>query len=349
MKQIIITDDVAQELSLLLSDSTYDHIFILADDNTQRLCLPRIESIAALREAQQIVVPAGDEHKDLRSAALVWGALQEKGASRRSLLVNLGGGMLTDLGGFCAACFKRGLTFINIPTTLLAMVDASVGGKTGVNFRDIKNEIGVFANPLTTLIDPSFLTTLSKENILSGLAEMLKHGLLSDKATLFEILNLDFSNSPQCFSKAIIEKAVEVKAHIVEQDPREQHLRKALNFGHTIGHAIEELSLQKNRPMLHGYAVAFGMVAELYLSATKKHFPLPTMRQIVSFIRENYGAAPILCDDYDALVTLMKHDKKNTGSTINFTLLSDVGAVELDNSATKEELLEALDFLTNGL
>ena len=339
-----------RELTCEVSACQADRLFILTDDTTRRLCLPVVEGFDCLRGAVVITIPAGDTNKSLESVGHVWTELQRCGATRHSLMVNLGGGMVTDLGGFAASTFKRGISFINIPTTLLAMVDASVGGKTGFNFGGLKNEIGAFSNASCVILDTQFLRTLDRENILSGYAEMLKHGLISDDATWTELLRFDpCGDSALAALQQMLERSVAVKQRIVEADPTEHGIRKALNLGHTIGHAFEALSLKADkRPILHGYAVAYGLVCELYLSVVKTGFPTSKMRQTVSFIHENYGQTTITCDDYPTLLELMTHDKKNTGDTINFTLLGDIGDIRINQTATKEEIIAALDFYREG-
>lgn len=256
--------------------------------------------------------------------------------------------MVTDIGGFAAATFKRGINFVNVPTTLLAMVDASVGGKTGINFGGLKNEIGAFAFPQTVIVDTQWLETLDHENLLSGYAEMLKHGLITERKLLPTLLNFDTATFNLHQLSDMLKVSVAIKEQIVEQDPHEQGIRKALNFGHTFGHAFEEWAMTRH-PILHGYAVAYGMVCELYLSAIKQGFPQTIMRQTVNFIRNNYGTLPITCDDYDALISLMIHDKKNAGNNINFSLLHDLGSVVINRTATEEEIKDALDFLREGV
>jgi 3-dehydroquinate synthase len=251
--------------------------------------------------------------------------------------------MVTDLGGFAASTFKRGINYINIPTTLLAMVDASVGGKTGINFRGLKNEIGVFSNASTVILDTAFLKTLDTKNILSGYAEMLKHGLINDEKMWAELINEELSVSHSSFKKMLAE-SVAVKQRIVTEDPTEQGIRKALNLGHTAGHAFESFALSNNAPILHGYAVAYGLICELYLSAIKTGFPSEKMHQTVRFIKEHYGKMSITCDDYPTLLELMTHDKKNVAGTINFTLLGGIGDIRINQTATKEDIYEALDF-----
>ena len=256
--------------------------------------------------------------------------------------------MVTDLGGFAAATFKRGIDFINIPTTLLAMVDASVGGKTGVNFNGLKNEIGVFADARFVIISTLFLDTLDMPNLCSGYAEMLKHGLINDERMWAELVGFSLHNPDFAQLQRMVGESIAVKERIVQQDPHEKGLRKALNLGHTIGHAIESFAMEQGRPMLHGYAVAFGLVGELYLSVCKTAFPIDRLRQTARFIREAYGTPAITCDDYPKLLELMKHDKKNTSGIINFSLLANIGDVKLNQTASEEEIKEALDFIREG-
>ncbi len=345
---ITFTPDASKELERVLSQTDYDHLFVLTDDTTHSLCLPRLKDLLTAREATVITIPHGDTHKDVASLQLVWEQLGLKKGSRRSLLVNLGGGMVTDLGGFAASTFKRGIPFINIPTTLLSMVDASVGGKTGINFHGLKNEVGVFRNALHVIIDTSFLQTLDKENILSGYAEMIKHGLISNTPDWAELLNFEPTNGDHKALSALLEKNIQVKERIVMEDPLELGIRKALNVGHTAGHALESFAMESGHPVLHGYAVAWGMICELYLSVIKMGFPKDKMRQTVSYIRQHYGLMPITCDDYPHLYELMTHDKKNTRDFVNFTLLSDVGQIHINQSASKEEIYEMLDFFREG-
>ncbi len=344
-QKVIISNHLEQVLSEAILACKADRTFILTDETTHRLCLPLVKNFSCLKDAQEIVIAAGDINKSLEAVSHVWSSLQQGGASRHSLMVNLGGGMVTDLGGFAASTFKRGIHFINIPTTLLAMVDASVGGKTGINFGGLKNEIGVFNNADCVILDTNFLKTLDTENLLSGYAEMLKHGLISTEKHWAELLNFDLDDVEKL--GAIVGESVGVKQHIVTEDPTEKGIRKALNLGHTVGHAFESLALQR-QPVLHGYAVAWGLVCELYLSVAKTGFPVDKMRQTVKFIFDNYGRMPITCDDYPTLLELMTHDKKNVGGQINFTLLGGIGDIRINQTATKEEIEEALDFFREG-
>lgn len=286
--------------------------------------------------------------QNLDTLSQVWQALSNGGATRHSLMINLGGGMVTDLGGFAESTFKRGIDFINIPTTLLAMVDASVGGKTGINFGGLKNEIGVFSDSRFVIINTQFLDTLDHDNICSGYAEMLKHGLISDERTWAELVTFDLDTPDLSKLQRMVADSIKVKERIVETDPHEHGIRKALNLGHTMGHAFESFAMRRGTPILHGYAVAYGLISELYMSARKTAFPTDRMHQTVRFIRENYGTLNITCDDYPTLIELMHHDKKNTSGIINFTLLGNVGDIRINQTANEEEIKEALDFFREG-
>ena len=346
-QKVIISENLEQALAEAMSECKADRVFVLLDKTTEQLCWPIVKSFDCLKESQTIVIEAGDTNKSLQAVSHVWSELQQMGATRHSLLVNLGGGMVTDLGGFAASTFKRGIHLINIPTTLLSMVDASVGGKTGFNFGGLKNEIGVFRNASSVILDTVFLKTMDRENILSGYAEMLKHGLINTETMLSELLTFDIEQPNLTVLKRMVAESVQVKQRVVLEDPTEQGIRKALNLGHTVGHAFESLALQR-KPVLHGYAVAWGLVCELYLSVVKTGFPTSCMRQVVRFIFDHYGRMPITCDDYPTLLELMTHDKKNVAGHINFTLLGGVGDIRINQTATKEEIEEALDFYREG-
>ena len=346
-QKVIISEQLEKVLTEAVATCHADRSFILTDKTTMALCWPVIQNYSYIKNAKTITIKAGDTHKNLESISHVWSELQRMGATRHSLLINLGGGMVTDLGGFAASTFKRGISFINIPTTLLSMVDASVGGKTGINFGGLKNEIGVFNNANCVILDTTFLQTLDEENILSGYAEMLKHGLISTEAHWVELMNFNIETPDLKELGNLVAKSVQVKERIVTEDPTEKSIRKALNLGHTVGHAFESLALQR-KPVLHGYAVAWGLVCELYLSVAKTGFPVDKMRQMARYIFMHYSKMPITCDDYPTLLELMTHDKKNTGSDINFTLLGGIGDIRINQTATKEEIEEALDFYREG-
>jgi 3-dehydroquinate synthase len=351
-QRVIISQDIEHDLAQAIAETEHDRVFVLTDDITQECCLPKVAVLFAKHNATTITIRHDDTNKTLATLADVWTALQRGGATRHSLLVNLGGGMVTDLGGFAAATFKRGINFINIPTTLLAMVDAAVGGKTGINFGGLKNEVGAFANARYVIVNTCFLDTLDTANLCSGYAEMLKHSLISNAQMWAGHVNFDILQPDLAELQRMVAASIAVKEHIVADDPHEHGIRKALNFGHTIGHALEEFSMQQSTQppgaLLHGYAVAFGLIGELYISARKAGFPTARLHQTARFIRENYGAVAFTCDDYPTLLNLMRHDKKNTSDTINFTLLHDIGDIRINQTATDEEIREALDFIREG-
>ena len=346
-QRIIISQHLEEELTTAISECEHDKIFVLTDETTLKKCWPILQPFVRLRQAQMITIPVSDTNKNIQSVMHVWESLDKGGATRHSCMVNLGGGMITDLGGFACSTFKRGIDFINIPTTLLAMVDASVGGKTGINFNGLKNEIGLFNDSKFVIFDTKFLKTLDEDNICSGFAEMLKHGLINNEKMWSELINFDLQHPDLGKLQRMVAESVLVKEQIVKKDPQEKDIRKALNYGHTFGHAFESFSL-KRKPILHGYAVAYGMICELYMSCIKCGFPTEKMHQTVNFIKDNYRPFPIFCDDYPELIELMRHDKKNTAGIINFTLLGDIGDIRINQTATEEEIKECLDFFREG-
>lgn len=262
------------------------------------------------------------------------------------MVINIGGGVVTDMGAFAAATFKRGIRFVNVPTTLLAAVDASVGGKTGINFLQYKNEIGVFKEAMEVIISTKFFSTLPQEELLSGYAEMIKHALIGHPEALGKMLSVapDKESLSSDAFLATLEESVAVKRRIVDEDPTEKGLRKALNFGHTAGHAFESFALRQGVPVPHGYAVAWGMVVELLISHIVLGFPTSAIYPVASFVKENYGAPRITCDDYPALLDIMGHDKKNhVPGEINFTLLRKPGEPVTDCHTEKGNITAALD------
>lgn len=348
MKQrVIISKQLQTDLAKAIAECEHDRIFVLVDETTNKLCWALVKDYLCLKDAQTIIIGATDRRKNLDTLVHVWESLQQGKATRHSLLINLGGGMVTDLGGFAASTYKRGINFINIPTTLLAMVDASVGGKTGINFGGLKNEIGIFNDAEFVLLDTNWLRTLDEENIRSGYAEMLKHGLIADDMMWAELINFNLAQPNLRQLASMLNKSVRIKERIVAEDPHEKGIRKALNLGHTFGHAFESWAM-KRHPILHGYAVAFGLIAELYLATTQTDFPTERMRQTVNFIRAYYGSLPITCNDYPELIELMHHDKKNRGNEINVTLLGGIGDIRIDQTITEEDIKEALDFFREG-
>lgn len=349
MQKVIKSNDLNKDLTDILNRLSFDKLFVLTDENTEKLCYPLIQGNEHIAKAGKIIIKAGDNNKNIESLSSIWKYLSENGATRHSLMINLGGGMLTDIGGFAAASFKRGIKCINIPTTLLGAVDAAVGGKTGINFNGLKNEIGAFAPAETVLIDSVFFKSLDQQNLLSGYAEMIKHGLIDSDKEWKTTISFDTEEIDYIKLKELVVDSVSVKERIVDIDPFEKGIRKSLNLGHTIGHAFESLSYEVGKPIQHGYAVAWGIICELYLSHTHCNFPKEKLYPTIYFIKDNYTGFPFDCDDYERLYEYMKHDKKNESDTINFTFLSDVGKVVIDQTASKEDIFESIDFLRESV
>jgi 3-dehydroquinate synthase len=341
---IRVSNELEKELGSIVSSYPKGKVYIVVDEHTRKYCLPQLQQYAEFAQLPVLEIPSGEENKSLESVVRVWNFLEENGADRKSLLINLGGGMLSDLCGFAASCFKRGLHFVNIPTTLLSQVDASVGGKTGINFSGLKNEIGVFNQPQTVIIASRFLKSLDRENILSGYAEMLKHGLIHSKPHWDELLAFDLNNIDYELLNEMIARSVAVKEYFVVKDPTEKNIRKALNLGHTAGHAFESIALHQHRPILHGYAVAYGLIVELYLSSKKVGFPMCKTEGITKWILSWYGPFPITTEDIEPLYLKMTKDKKNEAGRINFTLIPEIGSVEINIDCEKELIVEALEY-----
>lgn len=344
---IFISNDITKEINRFfkLSKTKYSKLFILVDENSLKHCYPQlVEKIEPFESAEIIEIDSGEESKTIEVCTQIWTALSEYGADRKSLFVNIGGGVIGDMGGFIASTFKRGIDFINIPTTLLSQVDASVGGKVGIDLNHLKNEIGVFNNPKAVFINSSFLNTLDKRQLLSGFAEIIKHGLIAEKSYWNIIKKADFSNL-NTFDN-LIETSVQIKNNIVSIDPTEQGMRKTLNFGHTIGHALETFSLEQSnkKHLLHGEAIAIGMICEAYLSHKICKLKKNELEEITSFIIANYKTVKIEEMDKHRLIELMKHDKKNDKGDINFSLLSEIGKCEINKTATADMIIDSLKY-----
>lgn len=338
-----LTDELRNEVK----DRTPEQVYILVDSNTKKLCLPLLEKDEFFSKVKNIEIKPNDDHKTLEALASVWTFLSQNKATRKSMLINLGGGMVTDLGGFAASTFKRGMDYVNVPTTLLGAVDAAVGGKTGINFCGLKNEIGVINSSQSVLIDVNTFRTLDDKNFRSGFAEMIKHGLISDEKHWNDMMAFDLDHIDYSQLSTLLRDSIAVKEKIVAIDPYEKNIRKALNFGHTVGHAFESYAMESGAPILHGYAVAYGMIPELYLSHKFCGFPKELMREAVHLIKENYGAMNVGCKVYDHLYELMTHDKKNVGDgRILFTLLGEkgIGDIKINQDVEKKAILEAIDY-----
>lgn len=346
-EKIIFTNLVGRAVDDLVAASGAPKSIVVVDVNTAQYVLPVLsEQSEAVRSAHVITVKSGDMHKNLDSLQALWKALHDAGATRSDVLISVGGGVVTDIAGFAAATFKRGMRVINVPTTLLGAVDASVGGKTGINFNGCKNEIGVFNEPLASVISTGFFNTLSQQELLSGYAEMLKHALLESREELSALMG--YSVVYPVFDADrlldLLRRSVAVKQKIVDADFEDKGARRALNLGHTIGHSFESLGMRRQSPVPHGYAVAWGCVVSLVLSHMKLGFPSDILHSFAAYVRKNYGAFDFSCDDYDELIGYMRRDKKNdTPDRIAFTLLSDVGQPRINTVVDPDEIKSALD------
>lgn len=345
MQQLFFSNDVSETLTSVLDGLADDatKIFILTDEHVRQRVLPLLSGNPYLERAALITVRSGDMHKDLDALQSVWTGLQRGNATRQSLLVNIGGGMVTDMGGFAAATFKRGICFVNVPTTLLGAVDAAVGGKTGINFNGMKNELGAFREAEAVVISTSFFRTLPEKELKSGYAEMIKHGLLSGEAAFRQLLQFDISNPDHEQLLDMLRESVEVKRRIVAEDPCEHGIRKALNLGHTAGHAFESLAMRRNAPVPHGYAVAWGLVVEAVLSKLEKGMDSAILYTLADYVVDHYGVFKITCKDYPELLELMRHDKKSIAGEYNFSLIRRPGDIEVDCRIDEPVVESALD------
>lgn len=332
-------------LNSLLQTNSYSKVFILTDSNTNECCLPLfLSEIEGEYPFEILEIEAGEIHKNIETCMQVWLAMSDLGADRKSILLHLGGGVVTDLGGFIASTYQRGIDFVNIPTSLLAMVDASVGGKTGVDLGTLKNQIGVINNPLGVIIDSRFLSTLPGEQLRSGMAEMFKHGLIQSESYWQKMKNLRNLNLTDL--DGLIHESVVIKNNIVMQDPTEKGLRKTLNFGHTLGHAIESycLSNPQKKDLLHGEAIAIGMILAGYLSHKTCQFPIENVADIKSVFGEYFPKVSFDNTDIDQIIELLKYDKKNSHGNINFLLLSAIGKPVFDQKIDNKLIREAFAY-----
>ncbi len=346
---VFYSENAYLQLNNFLAGSNHSAVFVLVDTNTHNHCLSAfLEKLETSKTIEVIEMDAGEEYKNIETCTGIWNALSELGADRKALMINLGGGVVTDLGGFVAGTFKRGIEFINVPTSLLSMVDASVGGKTGVDLGNLKNQIGVITQPEMVLIDTQYLSSLPANEMRSGLAEILKHGLIADKeywkkATELQKLTLEDLDE-------LIAESVEIKTRVVIQDPTEQNIRKTLNFGHTLGHAIESyfLSHPKKETLLHGEAIAIGMIMALFISTKLSSFPEADLKQITDKLLDLFQKVKITGNDFEKIIELLKFDKKNTHGRVNFVLLKEIGNPVIDCEVPNDLILEALEYYKNA-
>lgn len=336
---ILFSDSPGRDLKKFLEGKRYSKITVLTDEHTREHCYPSVKEF--LPDHQRVEVPSGEEHKNIATCEVIWERMTAQELDRHSVLIIIGGGVLGDMGGFCAATYKRGIDFILIPTTLLSQVDASIGGKLGIDFKHFKNHIGVFKTPAFTLIHSGFLQTLPPAEKRSGFAEVIKHALISDAAAWRRIQERPFEDQPWA---SLLPESVKVKLHVVSEDPYEKGLRKTLNAGHTIGHAAETFLLQADRKILHGEAVALGLVCEAFLAREKGMLTETEFGGIRSYILDTFGKVPIASGDEDAIAKLTTQDKKNKENRILCVLLDGIGSAKWDCEIRPEEVKRALAF-----
>ncbi|WP_139959100.1 3-dehydroquinate synthase [Flavicella sediminum] len=340
--QVHFQENAYLQLNNYLANTSHSLIFILVDENTNRDCLPKLMGEIATKATIEIIeIESGEINKNLETCTGLWNALTELGADRKSLLINLGGGVITDMGGFVASTFKRGISFINIPTTLLSMVDASVGGKTGVDLGVLKNQIGIFSDPEMVLIDLEYLNTVSEEEIISGTAEIIKHGLIYDLDLFNEVRNNNLENVAY-----LIHRSVEIKNEVVLADQKESSLRKILNYGHTIGHAVESYFLESDhkKTLTHGQAISLGMVTEAYISNKLFGFPMAQVEDLKLYVINLFGKVPIVTSDYPEVFEYLKHDKKNVSGQVNFVLLEAIAKYKIDCKVDLDLVEESINY-----
>ena len=342
---IFISNQNSSLINKFISKNKYSKVFILVDSNTNKYCLDLfLKKHLSGIDFKIVKIKEGEKNKNTKNLYSAWTKISKLGGDRNSLLINLGGGLVSDLGGFVASTYNRGIDFINVPTTLLSIVDASIGGKVGINIGRLKNQVGVFNYPKLILIDTSFLETLPKREINSGFAEMLKHGLIFEKnyyKTLSELKNIDSKLSTE-----LIYNSIKIKNEVVNRDPKEKNFRKILNFGHTLGHAIEShfLGKKKTKTLLHGEAISIGMVLESYISYKILKLPYEQCKNIKRTINNNFKKVKINKEDLKSIVKLIKFDKKNRGEKVLFVLLYEIGKIKIDIEVPKKIVIESFEF-----
>jgi 3-dehydroquinate synthase len=343
--QVEVTSSIATSLSQFLASNTYSKIAVLCDQNTYQYCFPKIKSLLP-SGTLLMQIPSGEEAKTLQSCQRIWEFMTEAKLDRKALMINLGGGVIGDMGGFCASTYKRGIDFIQIPTTLLSQVDASVGGKLGIDFYSsdgnvFKNHIGVFNQPKTVLIDTAFLETLDPRELRSGFAEVIKHCLIADKQKWEQIRQTAYTEQNWT---DLVQHSVDIKKLITEEDPHEKGLRKILNFGHTLGHAVESYFLNTKKKLLHGEAIAVGMISESYLAMKLGYIQPEELAEISNFILSIYGKAEISDKEIKHILPLTRQDKKNEHDSILFSLLEKVGEANFNIALDDDQMEDGLHY-----
>lgn len=343
--KILIEENFKLKLQTFIEDHNVSKLFVLVDDHTNRYCLEIFKQMIALN-FEVIKIPAGEIHKNVYTCLDIWQKLSDKGADRKSLMINLGGGVVTDIGGFTASCFRRGIKFIHLPTSLLAMVDAALGGKNGVDLGHLKNQIGIIKLPEMIFIHKQFLQTLPEQEVLSGFAEILKHGLINSSGSNYFKNCLSVKTFSVSEISKLIEESVKIKLEIVEEDINESGLRKVLNYGHTLGHAIESyrMGLSENQHLLHGEAIAIGLILETYLSVRMFDFPENMLKQLKDFVLKHYKHESFNKEDQLKIIDLMRFDKKNDGDRVNFVLLKDIGRPVFDCKVHNDLIFDAFEY-----
>jgi 3-dehydroquinate synthase len=338
---IYLGNEVFDVLLEQLIEKSYSQVFILVDEESERHCLPSLQR--TLFDTKVIKIKSGEAHKNIQTTQFIWNELIKSEADKHAVMINLGGGVIGDIGGFAASTYKRGIDFINVPTTLLAMVDSSIGGKLGIDYADVKNSIGMIKNPAGVYINPIFLTTLPERELRNGFAEMIKHGLIADEDYWSKILNVQRISVEEIVP--LISGSLKIKMQIVKKDPEEKSTRKLLNYGHTIGHAIEAYSLIKDKhPLKHGECIAIGMICESYLSKEFSGLSGRELRAVTEVISKHYQKYSLRNILSPELIKFMRQDKKNTLHQINFTLLKRIGKAGIDYTCSDQQISLALNY-----
>ena len=351
MKSIALSDynvligPIAASLKTTIQEKQYSKVGFIVDENTRVSCLPEV--VGLFSDAAVIEIKSGEQNKTLSSCEFIWSSMADHAFDRHSLIINLGGGVIGDMGGFAASCFMRGIDFIQVPTTLLSQVDASVGGKLAVDFQGYKNYIGLFKNPLAVLVDPSFLSTLSDAQLRSGYAEMIKHGLIQDKVIWQRLISL--SDWRKMDWEEEIYQSIQIKKAVVTDDPKEGGLRKILNFGHTIGHAIESVALESDHPLLHGEAIALGMIAEAHLGKEILGLSPDSFEEITAYIKHTYPDLSLdALSKREEIISVMLHDKKNKSGQILGAIIDGIGHCQYDVPLSQEQVLHSIDSISEA-